>query len=176
MHDAVGIRHFQLQIHVGVLLFEIAQQCRQHVLGNGGAGADHEYAADVAGHFAHRVFHFRVELEDTVGILENPLTGFGEADTVVGAVEQTGVEVFFQLAHLEGHCRLGHVQRLGRLGEAEQPRDRMKYLQSPICHTHKLLMPASRRRKAAPQKILDAIKFIDQAGNNTAVNAGLHVF
>jgi len=40
----------------------------------------------------------------------------------VGTVEQPGVEVILQLAHLEGHRGLGHVQGIRRLGEGQQTR------------------------------------------------------
>ena len=51
-----------------------------------------------------------------------------QADTVVGTIKQTGIELFLELADLEGHRRLGHMQFLGRLGKAQQPGHRLKYL------------------------------------------------
>ncbi len=118
----------------GYLFLEIAQQRRQHVFGDGGAGADDQHAADVAGHLAHGAFHFGVELKEAIGVFVHAVAGVGEADPVMGAVEQAGVEIFLQLANLEGHGGLGHVQRLGRLGKAEQTGHRMKHLKSAIRH------------------------------------------
>jgi hypothetical protein len=46
----------------------------------------------------------------------------------MGTVKQTGVEIFFQLANLESHGGLCHVQTLRRLGEAQQAGNGMKNL------------------------------------------------
>ena len=70
------------------------------------------------------------------GIAEIPeLAGGGEADAVVGAVEEPGVEVFLKLADLERHGRLRHVQGFRRLGEAQETGDGVKHLESAISHT-----------------------------------------
>ena len=39
----------------------------------------------------------------------------------MGAVEQPGIEILFQLTDLEGHRRLCHVEGFRRLGETQQP-------------------------------------------------------
>ena len=49
-------------------------------------------------------------------------------------VEQAGIKMLFQLTDLERHCRLRHVQRLRRLGKAEEARHSMKNLESAIGH------------------------------------------
>jgi hypothetical protein len=59
------------------------------------------------------------------------------------------------------------MQCLSGLGEAQQLCDRMKNLQSPICHAFKPLNILPGGLVVPPQKFLDAIKFIDQGGNNT---------
>ena len=76
----------------------------------------------------------RVKRDDLVGVLVDALAGLGQADLVVGAVEQPGIEILLELADLERHGRLRHVQRLGRLGEAQQPCHRVEYLKSAIRH------------------------------------------
>jgi hypothetical protein len=52
----------------------------------------------------------------------------------VRTVEQAGVEVLLELPDLEGDGRLGHVQGLGRLGEAEQPGNGVKDLETTVGH------------------------------------------
>ena len=56
----------------------------------------------------------------------------------MGAVEQAGVKMFFQLAHLEGYGRLSHVQRFGGFRKAQQSRNGIKNVESSICHKHDL--------------------------------------
>jgi hypothetical protein len=73
-------------------------------------------------------------LEYSLGVLVNFLSGFGETDTVMGTIEQPGIEMFFQLAHLEGYRRLGHVKGFGGFGEAQQAGNGIKYMQSSISH------------------------------------------
>ena len=117
-----------MHIDVRVLGLEVALQRRQHVLGNGGTGANDQYTADLAGHVPYRVVHFGVQVKDLVGVLVDTHAGIGQADTVVGTVEQAGVELFLQLAHLEGDRRLGHVQAFRGLGETQQSGNGMKNL------------------------------------------------
>jgi hypothetical protein len=50
------------------------------------------------------------------------------------AVEEPRVELLFQLPDLKGHRGLRHEQGLGRLGERQMLRDRVKYLETPIRH------------------------------------------
>jgi hypothetical protein len=52
----------------------------------------------------------------------------------VAAIEQTRIELLFQLLDLEGHRRLRHVKRFGGACERAQPRNGVKYLESAICH------------------------------------------
>ena len=52
----------------------------------------------------------------------------------MGPVEQAGVEILFQLAHLKGYCGLGHVQGLGSLGETQKLGYGMENLESAIAH------------------------------------------
>ena len=134
VHDALGVGDLETEVDGRVLLLELAQQHRQNIFRDGGAGADDQNTADIAGQLAHLVFHFAVERDDLVGVLEHALAGGGEADLVVRAVEQPRVEIFLELADLEGHGRLRHVQRLRGLGEAQEPRYRVKYLKSAIRH------------------------------------------
>jgi len=117
--DAVGIGDLEADVDVRVLFLEVAEQGGKHVFGDGGAGAEDQHTADLAGEFAHRVFHLIVDVEDLLGEDKYPLARLGEADFVVGAVEQPGIEVFLQLAHLKGHGWLGHMQGLRRLGKAQ---------------------------------------------------------
>ena len=52
----------------------------------------------------------------------------------MGAIEQPGVEMLFQLADLKGDRGLGHMQRLRRFGEAQQAGDGMENLESSVGH------------------------------------------
>jgi hypothetical protein len=88
------------------------------------------------------VVHLGVQRDDLVGVFEHAFARRGQVDAVMGTVEQAGVEILFELADLERNRGLRHVQRLGRLGETEQPRHGVEYLQSPVSHTL-ILSPAS---------------------------------
>ncbi len=121
-------------VDIRVQFFKLTEQARQHVFGDGGARSDNEDATDIAGHLAHAVLHLRVELQDALGVLVDTLPGRGQADLVMRAIEQARVEVLLQLADLERHRGLRHVQRLGRLGETQQARDRVEDLQAPVSH------------------------------------------
>jgi hypothetical protein len=52
----------------------------------------------------------------------------------VSAVEKAGIELFFQLAYLESHSRLCHMQLFSRFGEIQQPSHSVKYFESPVRH------------------------------------------
>ena len=120
--------------HLRITVLEVPQQGRKHVLGDRGAGAYDQSAADLSGHLLDRVLHLGIELENLVRVSVHQHPGFGESDPVMGAVEQAGIEVLFQLAHLKGHRRLGHVQGLGGLGKAQQPCNGMEHLKSAVSH------------------------------------------
>ena len=80
----------------------------------------------------------RVELggqrEDALGVLERDLARGRERDAPLRAVEEARAQVLFELLDLEGDRRLGHEQRLGRLGEGQVLRDGMEYLEAPVGH------------------------------------------
>ncbi len=119
VHDAHGVGYLQAQLDVGKLVLELTEQRGDAILGDGGTGTDHQHPDDIAGESTHLVVHLVVQADDPFGVDVDLLAGFGEADLVVGAVEQAGVEILFQLPDLEGHRRLGHVQRLRGLGKTQ---------------------------------------------------------
>jgi hypothetical protein len=52
----------------------------------------------------------------------------------MGAIEQAGVEILFQLTNLKRDRRLSHMQCFGRFGKAQQPGNGMKNFESAITH------------------------------------------
>ena len=57
-----------------------------------------------------------------------------ERDAALRAIEEPHVQVLLELPDLEGDRRLGHEQRLGRLGERKVLRDRVEDLEAPVGH------------------------------------------
>ncbi len=137
--DAVGVGDPQADDDVRELSIERAEQRGQLILGDGGARAEYHHAGYVAGERAHLALHARVELEDLLCVVIDALTGLGETDAVVGAVEKPGVELLLELPHLKGDRRLGHVQCRGGLGEAQVLGHRVEDLQAPIRHASPLV-------------------------------------
>jgi hypothetical protein len=52
----------------------------------------------------------------------------------VGAVEEPSIEILLQLANLEGHGRLSHVECFRRLGKTQQACNGVKDLKPPVRH------------------------------------------
>src|SRR6185437_3882226 len=61
-------------------------------------------------------------------------TGRSQRDFAIAAIEQPRIELILELANLERDRRLGHAQRVGRLGERPMLRDGVKCLQATIRH------------------------------------------
>ncbi len=123
MDDADGVGDIETQRDVRVLAPELPEQRGYDVLGDRGAGTDDEGADDVSGELANLVVHLFIEIEYLPGIFVYTRSSVGEAYSIMGTIEQTRVEVLFELANLERDRGLGHVQGFSRLGEAQQPRD-----------------------------------------------------
>src|SRR6267378_404233 len=113
---------------------ELADQLRQQVLADRHAAADEERAPELAADVLQSRFELRGQGEDALGVLERYDAGGGERDAALRAVEKARVEVFLELLDLEGHRRLRHEQRVGRLGEGEVLRDRVEDLKTPVGH------------------------------------------
>jgi hypothetical protein len=121
---------------------EFPEDLRQEEVGDRRARADQERAGDLAAQVPQARIELRRQRQDPLGIRERDRSRGREADAAMGAVEQPGVELVFQLADLERHRRLRHAERFPRLGEREVLRDRVEYLKPPIRHRP---VPGSRR-------------------------------
>ena len=132
--DRFRVGDDQARPDIGILRLELAEDARQHEFGDGGAGADQQRAADLAGHLRQAHIQLRRQAEDALGVLQHRLAGRGQGYLAVAAVEQPRVEMLFQLLDLESHRRLCHEQHFRRLGEGQLLGDCVKDLQSPIGH------------------------------------------
>jgi len=56
------------------------------------------------------------------------------ASPCLSTVEKPGIELLFQLANLESHSRLGHMQLFSRFGKIQQPSHSVKNFESPVRH------------------------------------------
>ena len=79
------------------------------------------------GELAYRVFHFVVQVKNPVGKLVNLIPGRRQIHLVMRSVKQSSIKLFLQLSHLEGYCRLGHVQCLSRFGKTQKLCHGMEY-------------------------------------------------
>ena len=134
LDDAVGVGHQQLDVHLRKPLLEANQQPWKIVLRDRHAGAEHQRAGHVVGQLPKRSVHFTVQREDAPGVLFHPAAGRGQLDAVVLAIEEPGVEMLLELANLERHRRLRHVQPFRRAREAPELRNRVKDLEPPVDH------------------------------------------
>ena len=128
LHDPVGVGHQEIDGDLREPLLEAHEQPWQVVFRDGHARAEHQRAGHVVGQLPERAVHLLVQREDAPGVLLHPASGCGQLDPVVLAVEQPRVEVFLELADLEGHGGLRHVQPLAGTGEALELGDGVKDL------------------------------------------------
>lgn len=128
------VRHREPRLDLGVARLEVPQHARQHVFRNGRAGADQQRTADLPCHLRQPGFHFRGQVQDTLGILHRQPAGRRQRDLAVAAFEQAGIKMLFQLLDLESHRRLSHEENFGRFGEAQLFRYGVKNLESAVCH------------------------------------------
>jgi hypothetical protein len=132
--DGFGIRDRQARLHLRKLRLEIAQHLRQQEFRDRGARPDQQQPPDLARHLLQPQIELRREREDLLGVLEHELASRRERVAAVPALEQPRVEMLLELLHLERDRRLRHEERLGRLGETQVLRHRVKDLQSPVGH------------------------------------------
>ena len=117
-----------MYVDIRIFSFEVAKQRRQHVFSNRGTCTDDQNAADLTGHIPYRILHLRIQIKDFIGILKHPFAGIRQADAVMGAIKQAGIEVFLQLTDLKSHRWLRHMQALCCLGKAQQAGNGVKNL------------------------------------------------
>ena len=94
------------------------EHAREHVHADGHASRDGQGAAQQAvglGDLAHHVLHVAVH---PVGEAQEQLARRGEGGPLASAVEQAASELLLEQLHLSADRRLGHVETLGRAGEA----------------------------------------------------------
>src|SRR5688572_14068001 len=156
-----GVADEKARHHGGMARLELPQHLGQQELRDGGARTDQERPRVLAAH----LLQSRVELggqgEDALGVLEGDDAGGCQRDAPLGAVEEAGVELLFQLAHLEGDRRLRHEERLRGPGEGQVLCDGVEYAKAAIGHALSLLaqvpQQADRDRMPGLARIVQAI-------------------
>ena len=93
-----------------MLLPELGDQAGQQVAAQGGAGAQAQLTGTETGELGQVAFGSLFQREDALGIGQQALAGFGEADAAGLAVEQGQLQAAFQFADLAGHGRLADEQ------------------------------------------------------------------
>jgi hypothetical protein len=111
-----------------------AQDGRQQVFRDGGACADEQRPSKLSAHLLQPEIELRRHAENALGVFQCEVACGSERDAPVPAIEQAGVEMLLELANLERDRRLGHEQRLGRLGERKMLGDRVEHLEAAIRH------------------------------------------
>ena len=97
---------------------ERAEQRRQQVGADRGAGADAEAAAGQAAQGGEVLLGGALGGEQRGGVAQQHRPGFGQGYTAGSALQQPSFHLRLELAHAPGHRGLADAQRLGRPGEA----------------------------------------------------------
>ena len=103
-------------------------------------GDDPQRAGRKRPRFRQQFQRLRLDLEKTVGDVEQPSARCRQRHLFLSAVEQDDIIFLLQLAHLVGKCGLGQVQALGRPRKAAMDGDVVKRTQLHITHVRNVLI------------------------------------
>lgn len=115
------------------------QDRRQHILGNGGAGADAEFAAMVLGKVIELKLQVSIDGKNLLSMLKKRFSSGRQGYFASLAIKKFDLIVQFDLSDMLGDGRLGNVKLFCSFGEVQSLGDRMENLKSKIKHDEESL-------------------------------------
>ena len=117
--DVAGVPVDERQFYLLELLAECGQVGGQHILGNGGAGAQAQLAHVTLGEQVHFEIELLVVSQNLFGMAQQQLPLGGEGNVGTHALKQTGTVFGFELLYVFTDGRLAHIQLFRGFGETE---------------------------------------------------------
>ena len=133
------VAQFDLYSQLRMALHEVIHQRHDEALTVSYRAGHAQQALGFAGEVADRAQGFLAGILQALAVLQKSLPSLGQRDLARAAVEQAGLQAFFQSGHLAADLRRRQTQALGRSAELATLGDRNEFIQAfPAVHMSRL--------------------------------------